>query len=100
MLSRSLGPEFGVAVGVAYYCAASISIAFYLIAFAENMVSCIGGSSAGSEFVSSFPGETRGFSRIASLALLLLVQAQCGADSVAKATHSSSCFLSPALPWP
>ena len=87
MLSRSLGPEFGVAVGVAYYCAASISIAFYLIAFAENMVSCIGGSSAGSEFVSSFPGEDSGLQlAIASLALLLLlVQAQCGADSVAKA---------------
>ena len=82
MLSRTLGPEFGVAVGVAYYFAASISIAFYLIAFAENMVSSIG-----DDFVSGFPGQESGLQlMIASLALfLLLIQAQLGADSVAKA---------------
>jgi amino acid transporter len=87
MLSRSLGPEFGVAVGVAYYCAASISIAFYLIAFSENMVSCLNAGDAGSSFITGFPGQDSGLQlAIGSLALLLLlVQAQCGADSVAKA---------------
>ena len=36
MISRSLGPEFGGAVGCVYYLAAVIGVTFYLTAFAEN----------------------------------------------------------------
>ena len=37
MVSRSMGPEFGAAIGLCYYPAAATSVAFYIIAFAENM---------------------------------------------------------------
>lgn len=39
MISRSLGPELGGAVGIAYYLACSIGVTFYLIAFANNVTS-------------------------------------------------------------
>ena len=39
MISRSLGPEFGGAVGCVYYLAAVIGVTFYLTAFAENFSS-------------------------------------------------------------
>ena len=85
MLSRSLGPEFGAAVGITYYFAASISVAFYLIAFAENMVECIKGTATDLPF--AFPlGEYGLQTSIASVTLLLLLaQAQIGAGFVAKA---------------
>jgi len=85
MLSRSLGPEFGAAVGLTYYFAASISVAFYLIAFAENMVECAKGGAANLPF--TFPGDDSGLQlAIASVTLLLLfAQSQIGADFVAKA---------------
>jgi potassium/chloride transporter 9 len=85
MLSRSLGPEFGAAVGVTYYVAASISVAFYLIAFAENMVECVKAGASTLPF--AFPGGDYGLQlAIASVTLLLLfAQSQIGAGFVAKA---------------
>ncbi len=86
MLSRSLGPEFGAAVGIAYYTAASISIAFYLIAFAENMVASIKGPDV-EALPFDFPGQEAGLQLTigSAVLLLLLVQSQLGAESVAKA---------------
>ena len=85
MLSRSLGPEFGASVGITYYFAASISVAFYLIAFAENMVECVKGTHA--ELPFTFPAGDYGFQlAIGSVTLLLLLaQSQIGAGFVAKA---------------
>tara|TARA_B100000795_G_scaffold263530_1_gene242851 strand:- start:754 stop:4137 length:3384 start_codon:yes stop_codon:yes gene_type:complete len=85
MLSRSLGPEFGAAVGITYYIAASISVAFYLIAFAENMVECVKGDADQLPF--AFPGDDYGFQlAIGTFTLVLLfIQSQIGAGFVAKA---------------
>ena len=38
MISRSIGPEFGGAVGIIFYFANTFSTTFYLVAFAENIV--------------------------------------------------------------
>lgn len=38
MISRSLGPEFGGAVGIIFYFANAIGTTFYLVAFADNFV--------------------------------------------------------------
>eukprot|EP00968_Pinguiococcus_pyrenoidosus_P005014 scaffold325_cov230-Pinguiococcus_pyrenoidosus.AAC.6 len=38
MISRSLGPEFGGAIGVTFYMANSISLALYVVGFGEAMV--------------------------------------------------------------
>ena len=39
MISRSLGPEFGGAVGIVFYLANAIGVSFYLVAFADNVYS-------------------------------------------------------------
>jgi hypothetical protein len=43
MISRSLGPEVGVSVGLIFYLANAVGLAFYMIAFAENfrVTSCL-----------------------------------------------------------
>jgi potassium/chloride transporter 9 len=85
MLSRSLGPEFGAAVGITYYIAASISVAFYLIAFAENMVECV--KAGADQLPFTFPGDENGLQlAIGTVTLILLfIQSQIGAGFVAKA---------------
>ncbi len=47
IISRTLGIEFGGAVGVVLYLALSVSIAFYSIGFAEAVVTALGGSATG-----------------------------------------------------
>mmetsp|Transcript_9502 Transcript_9502/g.12500 ORF Transcript_9502/g.12500 Transcript_9502/m.12500 type:complete len:920 (-) Transcript_9502:219-2978(-) len=44
MISRSLGPEFGASIGITFYAANSISIAMYLIGFAEALGIVMGSS--------------------------------------------------------
>lgn len=44
MISRSLGPEFGGAIGIVFFAANSVGITFYLVAFAEELASLVGGS--------------------------------------------------------
>ena len=46
LISRTLGIEFGGAVGVVLYLAISVSIAFYAIGFAEAVVVALGSDSA------------------------------------------------------
>ncbi len=46
LISRTLGIEFGGAVGVVLYLAISVSIAFYSIGFAEAVVAAFGSDSA------------------------------------------------------
>lgn len=38
LISRSLGPEFGGAIGIALFCAQAISVPFYILGFAEALV--------------------------------------------------------------
>ncbi len=46
LISRTLGIEFGGAVGIVLYLAISVSIAFYAIGFAEAVVAALGSESA------------------------------------------------------
>lgn len=41
LISRSLGPEFGGAIGVVLFCAQAISVPFYILGFAEALVRMI-----------------------------------------------------------
>ena len=69
LISRTLGIEFGGAVGVVLYLAISVSIAFYAIGFAEAVATALGWTSA-----LAIPG-------IAALLVLALVAvAAVGAD--------------------
>jgi len=43
MISRALGPEFGGAIGIVFFAANSVGITFYLVAFADELVSLVGG---------------------------------------------------------
>jgi len=43
MISRALGPEFGGAVGLVFFAANTLGITFYLIAFASEIHSMVGG---------------------------------------------------------
>eukprot|EP00949_MAST-11_sp_MAST-11-sp1_P003147 g3147.t1 len=45
MISRSLGPEFGGAIGLVYYLANCVGVTFYIAALAENLSSVIPSSS-------------------------------------------------------
>jgi amino acid transporter len=45
LISRTLGPEFGGAIGVVLYLAQSISVAFYAIGFAEGVTALVDGLS-------------------------------------------------------
>ena len=47
LISRTLGIEFGGAVGVVLYLAISVSIAFYAIGFAEALVAALDNESTG-----------------------------------------------------
>ena len=38
LISRSLGPEFGGAIGIALFCAQAIAVPFYILGFAEALV--------------------------------------------------------------
>ena len=38
LISRALGPEFGGAIGIALYCAQTISVPFYILGFTEALV--------------------------------------------------------------
>merc|ERR1719384_3124176 len=38
MISRTLGPEFGGSIGLLFYCAYCVNIAFYCMGFAEELV--------------------------------------------------------------
>eukprot|EP01138_Halocafeteria_seosinensis_P005582 gb/GECG01005705.1/.p1 GENE.gb/GECG01005705.1/~~gb/GECG01005705.1/.p1 ORF type:complete len:1090 (+),score=107.31 gb/GECG01005705.1/:1-3270(+) len=42
MISRTLGPEFGGAVGVVFYAANTVGVTFYLVAFGEELLSLTG----------------------------------------------------------
>jgi amino acid transporter len=35
LISRSLGPEFGGSIGIAYFCALALSVPFYVLGFTE-----------------------------------------------------------------
>jgi amino acid transporter len=54
LISRSLGVEFGGAIGVVFYCAQAISVAMYVIGFTEA-------------FVASFPSFASDFTSIATV---------------------------------
>lgn len=74
MISRSLGPEFGGAVGIIFYFANAFATTFYLVAFADNVVD-------------TFWSDAGVWSKImiASIALLgTLVAAWIGADFFSK----------------
>lgn len=38
LISRSLGPEFGGSIGLAFYCAQALSVPFYVIGFSEALI--------------------------------------------------------------
>ena len=38
LISRSIGPEFGGAIGLALFCSQAISVPFYILGFTESMV--------------------------------------------------------------
>jgi potassium/chloride transporter 9 len=42
LLSRSVGPELGGAIGIIFYCANTIGIAFYMTGFSETMATILG----------------------------------------------------------
>ena len=69
LISRTLGIEFGGAVGVVLYLAISVSIAFYAIGFAEGLAAAVGWDSALA---------VRGIAAL--LVLLLVTVAAIGAD--------------------
>ncbi len=47
LISRTLGPAFGGAIGIVLYGAMSVSVAFYAIGFGEAAASVVGSDSAG-----------------------------------------------------
>ena len=69
LISRTLGIEFGGAVGVVLYLAISVSIAFYAIGFAEGLAAALGWESAFA---------VRGIAAL--LVLVLVAVAAIGAD--------------------
>ena len=74
MISRSLGPEFGGAVGIIFYFANAVGTTFYLVAFADNVID-------------TFWPEATPWTRVlvASIALLMtLMAAWIGADFFSK----------------
>lgn len=74
MISRSLGPEFGGAVGIIFYFANAFGTTFYLVAFADNVTDT---------FLDSSGVWTK--IMIASIALLMtLLAAWIGADFFSK----------------
>lgn len=75
LISRSLGPESGGAIGLALFLAQAISVPFYILGFTEAVVR-------------SFPGTAPGFQWIAAAtALALFVVAYIGATWATKTQY-------------
>ena len=66
LLSRTLGPQFGGAIGLVLYLAMSVSVAFYAIGLGEAVASIVGSSSA------SLPRVVAAFTIVALLGLAWL----------------------------
>ncbi|MHC4501885.1 MAG: amino acid permease [Planctomycetota bacterium] len=41
LISRSLGPEFGGSIGIAYFCALALSVPFYVLGFTEALMKSV-----------------------------------------------------------
>lgn len=85
LISRSLGVEFGGAIGVVFYLAQAISVAMYVIGFTEA-------------FVATYPGFTDNFVMIATLInLLTFVCVYIGAGWTIKVQYFILAILAAAL---
>jgi amino acid transporter len=85
LISRSLGPEFGGAIGLALFCAQAISVPFYTLGFTEAMVK-------------AFPHWADQFRAIAlTTVLLLFLIAWVGAKWAIKAQYVIMAFLALAI---
>jgi amino acid transporter len=81
LISRSLGPEFGGAIGIALFCAQAISVPFYTLGFTEALVR-------------TFPDMAAHFRTIAlATSLLLFLISWVGAGWAIKAQYVIMAFL-------
>lgn len=86
LISRTLGPAFGGAIGLVLYLAMSVSVAFYAIGLGEAVASVVGNTSQG------FPRMVA-----ASVIVLLIAVAWLGADIATRLQYVVMACLSVAL---